>query len=213
MLKNVLNNILSSPTLAQSVEDWVEGEGIYDDASGWRRDPDFASDELPTYLSEIAGIEAEEGGFELSEPLSEHARLLLAGCSVVLYHYTSSAQLADIARSGLVAGISDTNRNGEECQGVYLTTETVGPTVELYGRRAARVHGGEPVALAVAVPVDALGTWYREDPDDSDIASGSYQYVVPSVDAKHLVNLDELLAEFCPGSGRLRVEPESGLQR
>lgn len=102
-----------------------------------------------------------------------------AGKDVWLYHGTSSLLLPDILKHGLLPG---ENVIDAKTPGVFLTTQpghgyNDGGTAAFYAARAAQHFGGDPVVLRVLVPFDDL----QPDPDDEDIQSGRYQYVIDAV--------------------------------
>lgn len=128
----------------------------------------------------------------------------LQGEDVWLYHGTTSAFLPRILREGLVPGkdarpprkrllgikanVSDRGDRVRFQPHVFLTANDGGQasSASWYARQAAHTHGGEPVVLRVIVDYDALAP----DPDDEDIASGRYQFVVDHVPPEAIREVD-----------------------
>jgi hypothetical protein len=126
----------------------------------------------------------------------------LAGKQVWLYHGTTSAQLPMIEEKGLVPGMevrkkrllgvkSNISTKGDSVRyqpHVFLTANNDGgPSSALwYARQAAHVHGGDPMVLRVMVDWDDLAS----DPDDQDIPSGRYQFVIDRVAPSQIMEID-----------------------
>jgi RNA:NAD 2'-phosphotransferase (TPT1/KptA family) len=123
---------------------------------------------------------------------------------VWLYHGTTSAFLPRILREGLVPGkdarpprkrllglranLADRGGQIRFQPYVFLTADDSGRAASAgwYARQAAHVHGGDPVVLRVIVPYDALAP----DPDDADIRSGRYQFVIDHVPPETIREVD-----------------------
>ena len=124
---------------------------------------------------------------------------------VWLYHGTTSRFLPRILREGLVPGDEPPQRKRLRRQGRKSNVSGVGDRVRYqphvfltanadsnvssaawYARGAAATHGGDPVVLRVLVPWDDL----EPDPDDADIASGRYQFVVDHVPPEAILEVN-----------------------
>ena len=124
------------------------------------------------------GVSVRDDGLVEFETLDDGTRAVVGGLPVVVYHHTSDAVLPSVRREGLRADTgADASRWGEECLGVYVTTEAAGRPADGYLSRACAVHGGSPATLEVRTTLSALAP----DENDADIASGARQFVLPGV--------------------------------
>ncbi len=117
------------------------------------------------------------GAVQVASDPRERRRQRLAGKDVWLYHGTTSKLLPRIRREGLSPEMHHLSSSPSDTTPgyVYLTADaygTEGGTAQFYARRAAGVHGGEPVVLRVRVPWDAL----EPDEDDADLRCGRHQF-------------------------------------
>ena len=129
----------------------------------------------------------------------------LRGKDAWLYHGTTSKLLPRILRDGLVPGDEPPRRKRLRRQDrksnasgpgdhvryqphVFLTAnaDSDASSASWYARGAAATHGGDPVILRVLVPWDDL----EPDPDDADIASGRYQFVVDHVPPEAILEVN-----------------------
>ena len=146
-----------------------------------------------------------EGQGIVLDPWSMPPARQLCGKDAWLYHGTTSKFLPRILRDGLVPGDepprrkrlrrqdrkSNTGGPGDPVRyqpHVFLTANEAGhaSSAEWYARGAAATHGGDPVILRVLVPWDDL----EPDPDDADIASGRYQFVIDRVPPGAILEVD-----------------------
>jgi hypothetical protein len=134
---------------------------------------------------EAQGVEVDEG-----TPLSK-----LRGKKVWLYHGTTSKLVPSIQRDGLRPSDDHGKRSniGSSAfrhatgDSVFLSARSSGDaSAHFYAQQAARRHGGDPVVLRVLVDGDDL----QHDPDDKDIQSGRYQYVVPRVEPHEVMEVN-----------------------
>lgn len=102
----------------------------------------------------------------------------LRGKKVWLYHGTSSVLAPQIKKEGLIPGKTETNY-GWTRDVIFLTARERGraSSAEFYAHQAVGKLGGRPVIYRVLVD----GSRLRPDPDDQDISSGRYQYVIRKV--------------------------------
>ena len=163
---------------------------LYDLYGGDRTDADNATkdaslmlDYVFDYLNEEHQVFVRDDGLIAFSELSDEVARLVGELPVVLYHYTSSALDKTIRDVGLLPGVEDVNRWGKPNQGVYVTTETAGPAVQGYLRRAVRVHGGDEQAYEIVTRLSEL----VPDPDDADISSGRKQFVLPRVSPEQVL--------------------------
>lgn len=147
---------------------------------------DMASSYFADYLSEI-GLRLRSDRRWTFDNLDSEARAIIGTDEVVLFHATSSVALPSIAKRGLVAGERDINRHGIEAAGVYLSARE--NEVGIYGDTAVHRMGGYPVTIEVVSKISDL----RCDPDDSDIASGNWQFVVERVSPGDIANVADLV--------------------
>lgn len=107
----------------------------------------------------------------------------LRGKKVWLYHGTSTALTDKIKKDGLLPGKTEANY-GFTRNVIFLTARMRGHTssAEMYARLAANKLGGKPIIYRVLVDGGKL----RPDPDDHDIASGRYQYVISNVPSSQI---------------------------
>jgi hypothetical protein len=137
-------------------------------------------------LADRFGLVVAEDGLIEGNPLTEAAQRLIGDEPVALYHHTSSGLLGEIRTKGLLIGRPTNFFNTQ--QGVYVSTIANGEPVDVYQRRAARVHGGEPLALRVRRRLSEL----KPDPDDADLAwAQGRQFVTPAVPVEDLCELPQ----------------------
>ena len=127
----------------------------------------------------------------------------LVGKQVWLYHGTTSAFLPTILKDGLLPGVdvktkrlkgggrSNVSNKADSIRfqpHVFLTAnDGEGPaSASWYARQAAFTHGGDPMILRVIVDWDDL----EPDPDDTDIESGKYQFVIDRVPLSQIMEID-----------------------
>ncbi|MCZ8256081.1 MAG: hypothetical protein O9327_10495, partial [Polaromonas sp.] len=120
------------------------------------------ADVLSDLESEFRISVAKDGLVEVEEMLSV-TRSLVSGLPLALYHHTATALLPKIAKHGLVVGRQTNFFNSQA--GVYLSLIPSGEPVEIYSKRAAYLHGGDPVTLRVRRTLDQI----EPDPDDADL--------------------------------------------
>ena len=134
---------------------------------------------------EAAEQKYEAQGVEVDpfEPVKLEA---LADKKVWLYHGTSSKLLPRLKKDGIEparehgkqSNVGATAMTEASPDFVFLTAKTDGAaSADFYAKNAARKHGGKPVVVRVLVD----GSDLDYDPDDVDIQSGSYQFVIDRV--------------------------------
>jgi len=151
-------------------------------------------DALHDWLHDEHTIDVREDGLVEFWELTDEVRTLIGDLPVVLFHHTATGVEDAIRREGLVAnprvrawedviGASNTGA------GVYLTTNSSSydPPGKGYVYRAQMAHGGEPLTLSVVTRLADL----ELDPDDIDILSGKFQFVVPYVPPKDILEFRE----------------------
>lgn len=137
-------------------------------------------DDLEAELQERFGMTVASDGL-LECPRITFAMNWVGDLPFALYHHTSTALLDSIRRDGLLVGRQTNFFNSQA--GVYVSTISSGTPVETYSRRAARVHGGEPMTLRVARQLADL----TPDPDDADLAwAQGRQFITPAVPVKSI---------------------------
>jgi hypothetical protein len=168
------------------------------DYQNYLREEDMPDDydSLTEYLEDKHGINVEPDGLIRFFDLTPEVKKIVGDSDIVVYHYTSSAVLPDIVKEGLVSGKRDVNRHNLDSSGVYVTTEISGPAIEGYRDTARGVLGGEPVTLAIRTKIKNL----IPDPDDADIESGRYQFVLPKVDVDDVINLSDVIEQPLPNT-------------
>lgn len=121
----------------------------------------------------------------LIEPgwLDSKSRRIIGRLPIVVYHHTSSALLPEIKRTGLRSGVYNVSRHEYESAGVYVTLRYSGNDVDTYHSAAVAAFGGRPVTLLIRTTVPEL----QSDPDDAHLQSGSYQYVLPEVEPRDII--------------------------
>ncbi len=146
-------------------------------------DADHDSYWFEQYLEDEFGVSVRDDGLVEFASLAPGVVELVGDLPVVVYHHTSDAILPEIMSEGIRPGLSDANRWGEPCLGVYVTTEVSGPPVRGYHSRACDAHGGGPATLEVRTTLPSLSP----DTNDEDIASGVHQFVLPRVDPQDIL--------------------------
>lgn len=126
---------------------------------------------------------------ELDVPVDPQQLEELGDQDVWLYHGTSTALLPQIMEEGLGGPSAPTGET--QGRGAFLTAYpggggAIGGSAMWYARGATRLHGGEPVILRVKVPA----SWLEFDPDDVDLTSGRYQFLVPHVPPEMIMEID-----------------------
>ncbi|WP_404666764.1 hypothetical protein [Roseateles asaccharophilus] len=132
-------------------------------------------------LADSFGVQVADDGLLEAGRISD--RLAWVGdLHFALYHHTSSALIPAFERDGLKIG-KQTNFFNTQA-GVYVSTIAAGTPVSVYSKRAALVHGGEPITLRVKRRMVDL----TPDPDDADLdwAQGR-QFVTPAVPAADII--------------------------
>lgn len=146
----------------------------------------YILDYVEEYLRDELSVEIRDDGLIEFYLLDGQTSDLIGDLPVVLFHHTASGVLDRIKKEGLRPGI-DVNRWGKPAAGVYLTSLWNDVASEGYFRRAAAIHGGEPVTITVRVRVSNLVS----DPDDEDLSSGRYQWVVPYIPREDIIDVAE----------------------
>jgi len=167
-----------SPEKASTLATLLDRSG--DSLRRWEaaNDADHDSYWFERYLEDEFGVSVRDDGLIEFTSFSPGVTALVGDLPVVVYHHTSDAILPGVMSEGIRPGLSDANRWGEPCLGVYVTTEASGPPVRGYHSRACGVHGGTPATLEVRTTLPELSP----DTNDEDIASGAHQFVLPRVD-------------------------------
>lgn len=160
--------------------DLLRARGNY---SSWMSD-----DKLVAELERAWGVVVADDGLLECERINE--RLTWVGdLPFALYHHTSTALISAIRADGLKVG-QQTNFCNTQA-GVYVSTIRAGRPVEIYSRRASKVHGGDPATLRLARRLADL----TPDPDDADLAwAQGRQFVTPFVPPEDL-RWDDLSCE------------------
>jgi len=159
---------------------------------------DFLDDEVDDsemfddFLETDFGLTLRDGLIDFYR-VDDFVDYLLKGQEVLIYHLTSTALLPQIKANGLLPGAVTGNKvnprfddpdpeNPERQPHVFLTTN---PNSVPYDRWAVGQFGGDEIVLEVRARYDRL----EFDPDDDDIDSGRFQYVVPYVPPQDILNL------------------------
>lgn len=146
----------------------------------------FDLDYCRDFLNEKYCIEIRDDGLvEINWRVDDDVERIVDSEKIVVFHATSSKLLPSIRKNGLLSGESDVNRLGSESAGVYVSLRSGGIPMEMYARSAVAKHGGEPVVLEISTTLSSLSP----DPDDADIDSGSYQYVLSRVAPADILNI------------------------
>jgi predicted nucleotidyltransferase/8-oxo-dGTP pyrophosphatase MutT (NUDIX family) len=127
----------------------------------------------------------DDGLIEVNWMVDDDAARVIGGEDVVAFHATSTRLLPRIRREGLLPSKKDVNRFGQAPAGVYVSLRSGGVAMDGYADNAVSKHGGEPVVLEIRTRLADLSP----DPDDADIESGRYQYVLPRVAPSDILNL------------------------
>ena len=151
-------------------------------------------EDFEDFLEDNFGIQVQDNGLISVWFLGKAERDIIGVNAILLFHHTASGALAGIVKDGLVPGRHVVNLQAPvtKASGVYLTLRDSGPDVDGYARGAAAYHGGDCVALEVRCLVKDL----MPDPDDADLSSGRYQYVLPYVRCEDIVNLGEVVKDY-----------------
>jgi hypothetical protein len=145
-----------------------------------KADRDLLLDYLSDWLREAHDVHVRSDGL-IEFRVKDRATCRLVGdLPVVVFHHTSTAVLPSIRREGIVvrghmAPSANPYRNSGA--GVYVTTESSGIVVRNYSFNAVARHGGDPATLEIVTTLEELAP----DPDDEDISTGVYQFVLPYV--------------------------------
>lgn len=127
-------------------------------------------------LKDQHGITVAADGLIEVERLTGFNVAIIGELPIALYHHTSSALLPLIEKEGLRIGKPTNFFNSQA--GVYISTMASGEPVGIYGRRAARVYGGDPVAIRIRRTLSQI----QPDPDDADLAwAQGRQFITASV--------------------------------
>jgi hypothetical protein len=171
--------------------------------NNWDDDTYDPYDPLEAYLKDEFQIEVTpEGDVEFWD-MNSSVRRLIGDLPVIVWHHSSDAIAPTVAREGLRRITRGVNRHMNSSSGVYVTTLGSGKDVDQYHAMAVRGHGGNPFSYQIRTTFDQL----TPDPDDADIYSGRFQYVMASVPPQQILNLQEALESNERGIGR---EPEPG---
>lgn len=131
------------------------------------------------------GLRVADDGLVECDRLDGRVQALVGDLPVALYHATSTALASAIAADGLRIGRATNFFNTQA--GVYLSVKSGSAAMDLYGRTASAVHGGEPMVVRVRRRVDQL----RADPDDADLAPAcDVQFVSEPVPVEDLLGPD-----------------------
>lgn len=105
----------------------------------------------------------------------------LRGKKVWLYHGTTTAFSDAVKKDGLVPGQAKPYHptTGARGKSIFLTARPYGRSgsAEFYADKATHKYGGYPIIYRVLVE----GSRLKPDPDDADISSGRYQYIINRV--------------------------------
>lgn len=107
-----------------------------------------------------------------SKPIRE---IVSPKTNFLVYHGTCTSKLKDIISHGsLDPGKSAEGKTWENSSpGIYVTTKLTGfsSSAELYAHKAAKIHGGDPIALELSIPFGSI----EMDPDDSKVLEESQE--------------------------------------
>lgn len=138
------------------------------------------------FVDEKYSIEIRDDGLtEINWRVDDDVKRVVGDEDIVVFHMTSTALLPKIRREGLRKSKKDANRFGQPPAGVYVSLHSSGVEFEGYAYNATAKHGGEPIMLEIRTKLSSM----LPDPDDADISSGAYQYVLPSVPPSDILNL------------------------
>lgn len=149
-------------------------------------DKSLRLDYLNEYLDRELSISVRDDGRITIDylPTSE-VRRAVGDLPIVVFHHTASGALKHIKKEGLRPQAKrGKGTNYSSGAGVYVTLRQSGVDVDGYGRNAVRRYGGKPIAVEIEARLRDL----EQDPDDADIQSGAYQYILPSVEPSEIIN-------------------------
>ena len=151
-------------------------------------DPESRTDHINDWLKDEFSIEVREDGLVEFDLLTNRVRRLIGDLPVILYHHTTSKIDKQIRANGILPrgekGVKKANYSLGRAHGVFLTTKSGGTAPDTYTRGAIQAYrGGDGRTWVVRAYLDDL----TPDMDDEDISSGAYQFVVPYVSPRDLV--------------------------
>lgn len=146
-------------------------------------DDDTRRDYLGDYLDSEHQLRVRDDGLIEFWKVTPEVEHIVGDNPVIVYHHTSDALLPKIGEQGLTRGNAPAQHAYNSNAGVYVTTATSGPDVDGYLRNATQKHGGREITLGIRTTLRDL----TPDPDDADISSGQYQFILPSVSPTEIV--------------------------
>jgi hypothetical protein len=153
-----------------------------------------ADEDIEYYLETEHGIQVQDNGLIMAWFLGKVEKTIIGDNAVLLFHHTASGALPEILGEGLVAGKHAVNLQSPvtKASGVYVTLRDSGADVDGYLNAARAYYGGDGLTLEVRSRITDL----LPDPDDADLSSGRYQYVLPYIGLADIVNLSEVLKGY-----------------
>lgn len=140
------------------------------------------------------GLQVADDGLIEADRITPRLATLVGDLPIAVYHHTAAVLLPQIAEQGLKVGRQTNFFNTQA--GVYLSTRRAGEPVEIYSRRAAYLHGGQPTVIRVRRLLSQL----TPDPDDADLAwAQGVQFIsdpVPPQDI--LLDVDQVVPKKRP---------------
>lgn len=174
------------PRVEKRFRNWLATDYDAAEITAIFKSPMQTGEILADYLHDELSLDVESNGmitFWTLQVDGINLRKIIGDLPVALYHFTSSRLVKSIREHGLEGDRPTVNYRQED--GVYLTSETSGPPVEGYMKRAVTMHGGHPVKLVIKCYLSEL----MADPDDADINSGQHQFMVGHVPPERIVKV------------------------
>jgi hypothetical protein len=157
-------------------EDWV----------GDDHDLDQAND----YMWEKFGVQVRDDGLIDFRTKSGAVGRVIGDLPVAVYHVTSDNLARRVKKKGLAPSNEVKKKvftHGNSQSGVYVMNAGDTSLFNFYGRQAMSAHKGRN---SVIVTIRTTLKELQDDPDDADIESGKYQFILPRVLPSAIVNIE-----------------------